>query len=221
MIHMINHAAHAFEEECVPGSFKESYDAYALMFAMIAAILIESNVEWHCNSPSAVRFVLLLSCFSGFLVFSYFSSPPPSPLCGMYVCVARSSQVRSSEKVQWPPPHTNAMSRVPISEEQAQQMLMKQQAQQERAEAMSEQKESLLRAFVSAEGRERLKRIEQVRADRAHAVEAYIIQSVRQGKLQPPVSDETVREILAQVSSQGAEAKSNITFARKRMDDDW
>ncbi|KEG08330.1 putative cation transporter [Trypanosoma grayi] len=39
---MINHAAHAFEEECVPESFKESYDAYALMFAMVAAILMHA-----------------------------------------------------------------------------------------------------------------------------------------------------------------------------------
>ncbi|EAN84527.1 hypothetical protein C3747_10g548c [Trypanosoma cruzi] len=113
------------------------------------------------------------------------------------------------------------MSRVPISEEQAQQMLMKQQAQQDRVDAMNEQREGLLRAFVTAEGRERLKRIEQVKVERAQAVESYIIQSVRQGKLQPPVTDETVREILSQLASQGVEAKSSITFARKRMDDDW
>ncbi|CBH17891.1 hypothetical protein, conserved [Trypanosoma brucei gambiense DAL972] len=113
------------------------------------------------------------------------------------------------------------MSRVPISEEQAQQLLMKQQAQEEKQEAMREQKESILRAVVSAEGRERLTRLSQVKADRATAVESYIIQAVRQGKLQPPVSDEMVREILEQMSSQSAESKSNIVFARKRMDDDW
>ncbi|RNF08711.1 cation transporter [Trypanosoma conorhini] len=42
MIHMINHAAHAFGEECVPDSWKQSYDAYAFLFAMIAAILMHA-----------------------------------------------------------------------------------------------------------------------------------------------------------------------------------
>mmetsp|Transcript_71319 Transcript_71319/g.82975 ORF Transcript_71319/g.82975 Transcript_71319/m.82975 type:complete len:115 (+) Transcript_71319:35-379(+) len=114
------------------------------------------------------------------------------------------------------------MSRVPISEEQAQRMMAQQEAQAERAAAAEEQKESMLRAFVSVEGRERLKRIEQVKKERAHAVEMHIIQAVRAGKMQPPVSDDTVREILAQISSQEAESGANkITFARKKMDDDW
>ncbi|KAH9600311.1 Zinc/iron permease [Trypanosoma melophagium] len=42
MIHMINHAAHAFQEACVPVSFQESYDAYAFLFAMIAAVLMHA-----------------------------------------------------------------------------------------------------------------------------------------------------------------------------------
>lgn len=114
------------------------------------------------------------------------------------------------------------MSRVPISDEQAQRMMAQEQQRQDRAAAMDEQKESMLRAFVSAEGRERLKRIEQVKAERAHQVEMHIIQAVRAGKLQPPVSDETVREILTQVSTQEQESGAGkITFARKRMDDDW
>ena len=113
------------------------------------------------------------------------------------------------------------MSRVPISEEQAQHMMAKQQAQRDREEAMVEQKEAMLRAFLSPEGRERLKRIEQVKPERANAVEVHIINAVRSGKMQPPVSDDIVREILAQVSSQETEGRSAITFARKKMDDDW
>lgn len=113
------------------------------------------------------------------------------------------------------------MARVPISEQQAQQMMAKEQAQQERMEAFTEQKENMLRAFVSAEGRERLKRIEQVKAERAQAVEMHIIQSVQQGKLQPPVSDDMVREILGQLAQQETGTRSSITVVRKRMDDDW
>jgi len=113
------------------------------------------------------------------------------------------------------------MSRVPISEQQAQQMMAKQQAQQDRQEAMEEQKENMLRAYVSAEGRERLKRIAQVKPERSTAVEMHIIKAVQQGKMQPPVSDDMVREILGSLASQESEAKSHITIVRKRTDDDW
>ncbi|CCW68639.1 unnamed protein product [Phytomonas sp. Hart1] len=113
------------------------------------------------------------------------------------------------------------MSRVPISDEQAQQMLAKQQAQQEKREAFEEQKENLLRSFLSPDGRERLKRVAQVKADRAEAVELHIIKAVQQGKLQPPVSDTVVRELLSQVAGSDTSGKSNITIVRKRMDDDW
>lgn len=113
------------------------------------------------------------------------------------------------------------MSRVPISEEQAQRMMAQQQQQAERREAFEEQKENMLRAFVSAEGRERLKRIAQVKPERAEAVEMHIIEAVRGGKLQAPVSDDTVREILGRMSGQEAEGKSHITIVRKKTDDDW
>ncbi|CCW62303.1 unnamed protein product [Phytomonas sp. EM1] len=113
------------------------------------------------------------------------------------------------------------MSRVPISDEQAQQMMAKQQAQQEKREAFEEQKENMLRSFVSAEGRERLKRVAQVKAERAESVELHIIKAVQQGKLQPPVSDTVVRELLSQIAGSESGGKSNITILRKRMDDDW
>lgn len=113
------------------------------------------------------------------------------------------------------------MSRVPISEEQAEQMMAKERAQQERMAAFEEQKGNMMRAFVSAEGRDRLQRIAQVKPERAQAVEMHIIQAVQKGKMQPPVSDDTVRELLGQIASQGSESKSHITIVRKRTDDDW
>ncbi|CAD2218825.1 programmed cell death protein 5 [Angomonas deanei] len=114
------------------------------------------------------------------------------------------------------------MSRqVPISEERAQQMMAKQQAQEEQQERFTEQKDSMMRAFVSAEGRDRLKRIEQVKPERSQQVEMYIIQAVQQGKLTPPVSDDTVRDLLGKLSEQSTAKSSNITIVRKRTDDDW
>ncbi|PWU93364.1 putative cation transporter [Trypanosoma cruzi] len=41
-IHMIHPAAELLEEDCVPDSWKESYDAYAFLFAMIAAIVMHA-----------------------------------------------------------------------------------------------------------------------------------------------------------------------------------
>lgn len=113
--------------------------------------------------------------------------------------------------------------RVAISDEEAARIMQKQQADQDRREAMDEQRESMMRAFVSTEGRERLKRIEQVKPERARMVESAIITAVRGGKLQPPVSDATVREFLQQIVEGGGEGTSapTITVMRKKSDDDW
>lgn len=113
------------------------------------------------------------------------------------------------------------MSKVPISDAQAEQMMARQQAQEEKKASMEEQKENYLRAFVSMEGRERLSRIAQVKPDRASAVEMHIIRNVQQGRLQPPISDEQVRELLSQLSEQTAETKNSIKIIRKNLDDDW
>ncbi len=100
-------------------------------------------------------------------------------------------------------------------------MMEQQQQQQERAEAQSEQREHILRAVLNPDARERLKRIEQVRADRAQAVENHIISAVRAGKMQPPVSDDTVRELLTQIAGGEGGKGPSITVVRKRSDDDW
>lgn len=113
---------------------------------------------------------------------------------------------------------------VAISDAEAQRIMGQQQADMEKREAQDEQRESMLRAFVSTEGRERLKRIEQVKPERARSVELYIINAVRGGKLPPPVSDSTVREILQQIVEQGGEgsgAAPKVTVMRKKSDDDW
>ncbi len=116
----------------------------------------------------------------------------------------------------------DGMKRVNISDAQAQRMMQQEAEKQERQEAMTEQKEGMLRAFVSEEGRARLKRIEQVKPERAHAVEMHIINACRTGKLVPPVSDDVVRELLVSAAGgEGDSAPKKITVIRKSMDDDW
>lgn len=113
------------------------------------------------------------------------------------------------------------MQQIPLSDAQAEKMMSKQQAQEEQAIAMQEEKENVIRAFVSMEGRERLSRIAQVKPERAAAVEMHIIKGVQQGRFQPPVSDEQVRQVLSQLSEQTAETKNTIKIVRKHLDDDW
>lgn len=115
------------------------------------------------------------------------------------------------------------LKRVSISEAQARNMMEKQHQQQEQQDAQNEQKEAMLRAFVSDEGRARLKRIEQVKPERAHAVEVHIINACRGGKLVPPVSDDIVRELLVSAAGGAEGATANkITVVRKKMgEDDW
>jgi programmed cell death protein 5 len=116
------------------------------------------------------------------------------------------------------------MSYQAISDEEAQRIMSKQQQDTDRREAVDEQRESMMRAFVSAEGRERLKRIEQVKPERAKMVEHAIINAVRGGKLQAPVSDGTVREFLTQIAEGGGEGSGSgpkISVMRKKTDDDW
>eukprot|EP00760_Papus_ankaliazontas_P024479 PhM_4_TR2343/c0_g1_i1/m.3215/K06875/PDCD5, TFAR19; programmed cell death protein 5 len=114
-----------------------------------------------------------------------------------------------------------------MSNQQQQQMSAEQiqQMQQQQAQ-MEEQKEAILRAVLSPEARERLKRIEVVKPERAHEVEQKIMIAVKQGRLMPPISDDAVKEMLTNASGgaggSAGGSSSKITFVRKSaLDDDW
>eukprot|EP00759_Apiculatamorpha_spiralis_P020668 PhF_6_TR25984/c0_g1_i1/m.36634/K06875/PDCD5, TFAR19; programmed cell death protein 5 len=99
--------------------------------------------------------------------------------------------------------------------------IQKQQQQEEKRQQQEEQMEGMLRAVLSAEARDRLKRIEVVKPERAREVEVMILNAVRAGRLTAPVSDETVKDMLTNNQGGGGGASSKITFVRKKMDDDW
>ncbi|KAK7198197.1 ZIP Zinc transporter [Novymonas esmeraldas] len=49
LIHMINEAAGTFEQDCIPEHFREMYEGWAVLFAMIAAVLmhaVDGTVAW-------------------------------------------------------------------------------------------------------------------------------------------------------------------------------
>eukprot|EP01059_Diplonema_ambulator_P020819 TRINITY_DN34735_c0_g1_i1.p1 TRINITY_DN34735_c0_g1~~TRINITY_DN34735_c0_g1_i1.p1 ORF type:complete len:114 (+),score=38.37 TRINITY_DN34735_c0_g1_i1:56-397(+) len=98
------------------------------------------------------------------------------------------------------------------------------QKKQEQMQQQEEQRDATLRAILDSEARERLKRISCVKPEKARAIENYVIQSVRQGRMQPPISDNKLKSLLEAMQDQGGSTSSGpkITFARKaRDDDDW
>ena len=99
------------------------------------------------------------------------------------------------------------------------------QAEKEKEAQQIEKADTFMRAMLSAEARERLKRIEVVKPERARLVSQHIAKSVQTRRLLPPVSDDTLKSILSSLSQQENESnglRNQITFLRKtRDDDDW
>ena len=74
--------------------------------------------------------------------------------------------------------------------------------QQEQQRQMEDQRDATLRAILDADSRERLKRIAVVKPDKARNIENYVIQSVRQGRLAPPVTDSKLKQLLEAMNDQ-------------------
>jgi len=73
--------------------------------------------------------------------------------------------------------------------------------QAQRAEADA-QKQAILRAALTPEARERLNRVAMVRPELAANLEAQIVQLAAAGRLASPITDEQLKQVLAQ-SEQG------------------
>lgn len=76
------------------------------------------------------------------------------------------------------------------------------QAQQAQAEAA---KESILRAILEPEARERLTRVRMARPDVAASVEGQLIALYQQGRIRQRIDDATLRELLARMMPKGRE----------------
>ena len=66
----------------------------------------------------------------------------------------------------------------------------------DQAREMAAQKDVLLRQILSPDARMRLGNVRMVRKDLAETVEGYLINMMRQGRLQTPVSDDQMKQIL-------------------------
>jgi programmed cell death protein 5 len=100
-----------------------------------------------------------------------------------------------------------------LRELQQQQMLSQddleyQEVQQKEAE---EQRQTILRAILTTQARERLGRIKVARPELAESIETQLIVLVQSGRLKNKINDEQLRALLAKVIPQ----KRDITIRRR------
>jgi len=69
------------------------------------------------------------------------------------------------------------------------------------------QKERALRAILTPEAKQRLKRIKMVRKEFAEELELALIQSAQTGKIRIPLDDEQLKRVLSQLQSSRREIK--------------
>ncbi len=68
-------------------------------------------------------------------------------------------------------------------------------------------REAALRMTMTSEARERLANVRMVRPDLAARIEEYVIQLASSGRLQKPVGDEEVKQMLASMQEKKREIK--------------
>ncbi|KAM4631347.1 programmed cell death protein 5 isoform 1-T1 [Polymixia lowei] len=93
-----------------------------------------------------------------------------------------------------------------------------QQGQQEAKQRETEMRNSILAQVLDQSARARLSNLALVKPDKAKAVENYLIQMARYGKLGGKISESGLIEILEKVSQQ-TEKKTTVTFNRRRVMD--
>jgi len=91
-----------------------------------------------------------------------------------------------------------------------------QQQQEEFQRAQQEadaQKQALMRRILTPEARQRLANIKIVRPDYAEQLEMQLIQVAQSGRVKLPISDETLKRLLAQIQAQ--QQKRDIRITRR------
>ncbi len=95
---------------------------------------------------------------------------------------------------------------VELQRQQEQQALM-----QEQAKRMEAEKAAVMRQILTPEARERLATVRMAYPDVAQAVEEQLIRLAQMGRIEKPIDEPTLRQILRRVSPQ----KRDINIERK------
>ena len=93
-----------------------------------------------------------------------------------------------------------------LQRQQTQQAMM-----QEQAQRMEAEKQAVLRQILTPEARERLGTVRMAYPDVAQAVEEQLIRLAQMGRIDRPIDENTLRQILRKVSPQ----KRDINIERK------
>ncbi|KAI8582846.1 hypothetical protein K450DRAFT_225080 [Umbelopsis ramanniana AG] len=86
---------------------------------------------------------------------------------------------------------------------------------------MEEMRRTMLVQILDNDARERLARINMVKADKARAVEDLLIRMAQSGQLRSKVSEKQLIDLLGQINQQDSGAsQTKIVYNRRRFDDD-
>ncbi|CAO3658225.1 unnamed protein product [Umbelopsis ramanniana] len=92
---------------------------------------------------------------------------------------------------------------------------------EEQKSDMEEMRRTMLVQILDNEARERLARINMVKADKARAVEDLLIRMAQSGQLRSKVSEKQLIDLLGQINQQDSGAsQTKIVYNRRRFDDD-
>ncbi|KAM3877506.1 programmed cell death protein 5 isoform 2-T2 [Diretmus argenteus] len=111
-----------------------------------------------------------------------------------------------------------AIRRQRMAELQAKHDASNDQQGQEAKQRESDMRNSILAQVLEQSARARLSNLAMVKPDKAKAVESYLIQMARYGKLAGKISESGLIEILEKVSQQ-TEKKTTVTFNRRKVMD--
>lgn len=82
--------------------------------------------------------------------------------------------------------------------------------EQQRAQAqqqLEQQKQAILRRILTPEARQRLNNLKMVKPDFANTLELQLIQLAQNGRVQTPITDEQLKDILVRVQGQKRDIK--------------
>jgi len=85
--------------------------------------------------------------------------------------------------------------------------LTQEQEKTQRAQQLEMQKQSLLRRILTADARQRLTNLKMVKPEFANQLELQLIQLAQQGRVELPMTDEQLKEILIRLQSQRRDIK--------------
>jgi programmed cell death protein 5 len=85
--------------------------------------------------------------------------------------------------------------------------LAQEQEKTQRAQQLEMQKQALLRRILTADARRRLTNLKIVKPEFANQLELQLIQLAQQGRVELPINDEQLKEILVRLQSQRRDIK--------------